>query len=594
MNFTECVNDDFDSMLYRGRMSIKERHTIANANESLYKYIGENSARPITSVIHPDDLSDFMDALDRLDEGRQHLFLRMLCFNKTYRMMYVIINYNGRVIDGFKSYDMECLEVVSSYERLVHDVQLVKKYRTIMSFSDKYYFDYSYETHLLTIFDYKFGHYNNMLYKKPLDELKKEVHLDSRFGRKQIAQFDIFCECLDKCSDEIDLELDGDMVGIPGKTLKFRGGTLLYDNEITFLVGVITPFNKEMALGEEKYYLSSAAIDRATGVFNKRAIEDIAKEALVESSGKPVYISILDIDEFKSFNDNYGHLMGDRIIENIAKIMKEVVGNRGQVGRFGGDEFVIVTKTILSDEDFLYIIKTIRKNIAWKFEDIVPGVKITLSIGIVKSPNDGNMYEELFEKADKCLYLAKQKGRNRYVLYSDDVQRYIKGEEGGIYSIQTRISDDKYKICLVIYDIIRKINEDGRDALNECFDRIKRCFDIDYIALYRREDLKIIASEGDPGDNSIYLPECTLREMAPFVDEYGVAELNKILGIKESSPVLYKHFEKNKTLGFLMNIGNDVILLFGITSKPRKWSDSDKGFLSMVSRAVFEKYDKTW
>ena len=139
--------------------------------------------------------------------------------------------------------------------------------------------------------------------------------------------------------------------------------------------------------------------------------------------------------------------MGDRIIENIAKIMKEVVGNRGQVGRFGGDEFVIVTKTILSDEDFLYIIKTIRKNIAWKFEDIVPGVKITLSIGIVKSPNDGNMYEELFEKADKCLYLAKQKGRNRYVLYSDDVQRYIKGEEGGIYSIQTRISDDKYKIC---------------------------------------------------------------------------------------------------------------------------------------------------
>jgi len=155
--------------------------------------------------------------------------------------------------------------------------------------------------------------------------------------------------------------------------------------------------------------------DSLTGVyvqkfFKERVLEEVARSLRGDCS---VSVLLLDIDFFKAYNDNYGHMAGDIVLKKIASILNSVVQDSGNiVARYGGEEFGI----ILINTDLNQALKTaedIRKNIeSESFLLRREKTAVTVSIGVATCPRDAKICEDLIKLADDALYKAKKSGRN--------------------------------------------------------------------------------------------------------------------------------------------------------------------------------------
>lgn len=162
-----------------------------------------------------------------------------------------------------------------------------------------------------------------------------------------------------------------------------------------------------------------AIMDSLTQVSTRRYSLERLKEE-IERSRKFNYVFsflMLDVDHFKECNDQYGHLVGDAILKEIARTIKENIRLIDMVGRYGGEEFcVILTET--DKEGARLAAERIRQAIdAKEIKVYDEKLKATVSIGAASFPADSRQSQALIENADSALYLAKQRGRNRVCLY---------------------------------------------------------------------------------------------------------------------------------------------------------------------------------
>lgn len=158
--------------------------------------------------------------------------------------------------------------------------------------------------------------------------------------------------------------------------------------------------------------------DGLTELYNKKAITDLATKK-VNISKTPTALFIIDVDKFKDFNDNFGHAYGDKVLVIVAKVIREAVGDMGISGRIGGDEFMCIVDT--NDEEIIRnIARNIKQGIQWNIQATDPDQVVTCSIGIARAPADRDTYDELFELADRALYIAKMRGRNCYIIYKPE------------------------------------------------------------------------------------------------------------------------------------------------------------------------------
>ncbi|QUH24690.1 GGDEF domain-containing protein [Serpentinicella alkaliphila] len=159
-----------------------------------------------------------------------------------------------------------------------------------------------------------------------------------------------------------------------------------------------------MQLKQESIIVSNQ-YDTMTTAYNKKAILEVLN-SLLSLVKKPMSVLMIDIDNFKQINDTYGHIVGDNCIKNVVDIMQNSVRKADYIGRYGGDEFLVVLPNTSSDE---------AKSIAEKLRTKIiqqSDYNITISVGIACYPEDGNKTTELIEKADKGLYASKRKGKN--------------------------------------------------------------------------------------------------------------------------------------------------------------------------------------
>lgn len=162
--------------------------------------------------------------------------------------------------------------------------------------------------------------------------------------------------------------------------------------------------------------------DSLTGLIDKTDIIRIAKERIDDRRLEGTAVAIIDVDFFKSVNDSYGHQFGDEVIKKVADIISNEVGAHGVSGRFGGDEFFIVLYNIESEDQIRPILKAIKNKVSSTFPDkgLDKDTPLSVSIGAAVYPYDADNYDDLFMLADHCLYLAKKKGRNRYIVYTQE------------------------------------------------------------------------------------------------------------------------------------------------------------------------------
>lgn len=136
--------------------------------------------------------------------------------------------------------------------------------------------------------------------------------------------------------------------------------------------------------------------------------------------GTPFAMAILDLDSFKSVNDNYGHTIGDAVLSGVAADLQAYLGDNGVAGRFGGDEFLVVYFGNLEYEPLhSFFLGMVRGGTVFRRIHNYGGIimTITATMGIARFPLNADSFEKLFSTADKALYRGKSKGRNCFIIY---------------------------------------------------------------------------------------------------------------------------------------------------------------------------------
>jgi diguanylate cyclase (GGDEF)-like protein len=159
--------------------------------------------------------------------------------------------------------------------------------------------------------------------------------------------------------------------------------------------------------------------DPLTGLYNRRFMEAILDKELVLAKQKQVPLSVvmIDIDQFKHFNDTYGHVEGDVLLRLLGAVLRTHIRKSDVVCRFGGDEFVLIMPGAFRDAAYVRaeILREEVRQIQEENRDQIPEI-VTISLGIASFPSHGECRETLLRTADATLYQAKQAGRDRVVV----------------------------------------------------------------------------------------------------------------------------------------------------------------------------------
>lgn len=224
---------------------------------------------------------------------------------------------------------------------------------------------------------------------------------------------------------------------------------------------------------------SKSCQDALTGLWNRAYTEEKVGEML--RNGVKGALFMMDMDNFKAINDNYGHIAGDHTLKTFADTLKKHALEDDVVCRIGGDEFMTfvtgdMTKSVLGNHasdiisDMLYYLEEA------KFE-----TNSSVSVGIAQFPEDGNDFASLYNAADKALYYVKQNGKNSYHFYSDqsateNKRSSNKVDLGYLHQIMHRVDPGKGSYIVDfdsfhhVYNFIRRIVErSSRDVCSVLF-----------------------------------------------------------------------------------------------------------------------------
>lgn len=173
---------------------------------------------------------------------------------------------------------------------------------------------------------------------------------------------------------------------------------------------------------EKEQLLEKSNIDQLTGLFSRQYLRD-KYEGAIKCAARTALLFI-DVDDFKSINDSYGHLVGDEVLRELAACIKNNVRVANDAIRFGGDEFVIVLENTSAEEAYL-VAERIRSCAGeLEFYGAESIFHITLSIGLIEGAAP---LDELLEKADRAMYASKNKGKNKTTVFSE------KGSDGSFH-----------------------------------------------------------------------------------------------------------------------------------------------------------------
>lgn len=203
------------------------------------------------------------------------------------------------------------------------------------------------------------------------------------------------------------------------KWFQLNGGTLPYHDRdcIALVLADITDLKQR-----EKHLKELLSLDLATGSMNKYGLmKAIKKRANVKETASQYSICMIDFDNFKSLNDQHGHLFGDRVLEKFSDIARRHIRKDDIFGRYGGEEFVFVFNSI-DERQALGILKRIHTELEKYFAKKYK-ISVTFSAGVFTVANDEMplSHTELLAKVDGFLYEAKSRGRGRAVSPSGEV-----------------------------------------------------------------------------------------------------------------------------------------------------------------------------
>ena len=566
------------------KVFVRQNLAVAKASEFYYEFVGENSFRPVSELVLPEDGELLREAVEADPFRPLELFTVLSNLKDSTRNVYLRLEQSEQTENGIPLYQITISDIHDLEGRNLRLEQSILKYRHFMTLEDVYFFEYLIDVDSITVYKYVNERAMNQ-FEGSLNILIGNVeraHDGSDIARLE-DQLRTFCAHLRNGEDFFEMEF-------------IRGQE---DREIWKVKGARIPKNRDMVAGiispdrnreKEAYYLTPAARDAGTGLLNKRAWTEYTIEQLNRKDHSTRWLAIIDIDDFKHINDTYGHIFGDQVIRRVAEIMQVLVGQRGVIGRFGGDEYVILLEKVATREQLKTLLKTIAKEFALAFD---PKIHVTASIGVSEYPVDGAEYEELMRKADKALYLAKEKGKNRHIIYEERLHGKLESDDMQNMAMAYAVSKEKKREAVT--EMITGICIFGvQSVVNnpEKLQQIRSLFDLDGITIFSERGEKLVCRSGN------YMAEAPdgrpgfedKKYLALFGEDDIFVESNMVK-LRSQNPAAYAVTQKQEIGASLQCLSRKegipyVMVNYEVFNRNRKWSDEDVTLLTVLGHCI--------
>lgn len=479
------------------RMAVIDRFYLTSVtNRAFNDYFGNATYGCITEFVNPDEKESFIEFIDGFSGEETEKCFLLKNSDGEYRLNLVKLTaFEGEPV--LRNIDIEMVDIDSVVEVNYRICDDISRERVIMGLTGEYVFTYSELTGDIKIVRYEASS-REVIVRLPLDEWR-EYMADGRVAMEDMVELDSLINCIRTYMSDFCVKLTTSMrtLGKVMEKVKFIGTVYTKYTGENIVTGRIVLADGVNSMGNIVEVVDELTMDSLTKVYNKKTITEYASRLVKQDTVNRISIAILDIDYFKQVNDRYGHLYGDKVLTRVAKKLKEVVGEDGVVGRIGGDEFMIVLKGINDDYALRGILRAIRTQVKWEFKNDYENFQVTTSIGVAFSPNNGHDYEELFKKADFCLYVAKEKGRDRYVFFRDEIHR--ESYQNSLNKKDKIINDGReMRELRYLTDIMVQYNHDKKAAVMAMLEHMLSMYKIDNISIYKGEGLKDIVSVGAP------------------------------------------------------------------------------------------------
>ena len=498
-DFDISVENHEGSRLERRLASFDDKYNIFVSNKSFTSYLGSEELRSfkITDYIHPDDVESFKKFVeDKSFTGGEEVF-RLKKKNNGWHYNVVRIHTEKGMVENRRNIGVEIIDIdesVGDYETAMDSLSRV---RLLMSLTDEFAFIYDKETNMFKMF--KYDRFNRIiLYDMDIDQWKREMLSKSYVKYDEKAMLDTLVLNMKTYADSFSIKMNcairtqSDIF----EAVRFIGTVHNESSGNKIIVGRVVSDESVGHASTAMEIMNELQYDSLTGVYNKKTITEYAKKRISEEKEKRIVIAILDVDHFKSVNDTFGHLYGDKVLARVGGRLKEIVGEDGVIGRIGGDEFMIVFNGLDDDQVLRGMLRAIRTQIKWEFAEDFENLSITCSIGASIFPVNGRDYEDLFKKADCCLYIAKEKGRDRYVFFRDEMHRASYEAMLNQNQLNAMKNPREIRELKNVASFMENAMTDSRKAVLDAMRHMKDTFGIDNINIYYGEGMKKVYSFG--------------------------------------------------------------------------------------------------
>lgn len=591
-----CSMNLIDNPMMEAICGFDEQYRFVYGDERYMTMLGDYAGYSLDRLIYEDDWAGFKEYLDSNDFEEPYM-VRLLLKKDCYR--YFLVNRaTGSKIDVRNKEAVKYFLIVSDTVQVSHKFDAyfnnLRKYRKFLSQINVNYFDYDMESDMFSIYYYAGGH-SKVIYKKTLAEWQKEIIEKNLVMNEDKAEFNRLCSLLREGKDDFNVTIHTSMLsGDPKQyeSLCFKGELFTDGFKVKMSVGIVFESDGVLVASDNK---EDADLDMFTGLLNKKvATETIMaeiNEAAENKSEQDMYLCVIDIDDFKTVNDTYGHRFGDEVILMLANALKETFENNGVIGRIGGDEFMCLLSDFGNVTEFKNRMTLMRKRLKEKIAEKMPEYIFSVSIGVATYPACGKTYEELFKIADASLYIAKEKGKDRYIIFDKELHAsYINvdRDNGRVVADFMKPIEKSMMASSMIMKIVRGKRPVVEEVLDDLMDRLNVHGII--MAEYSNPDRPVVLGHYvKPLETISFINN---KEYMQSFDDNGINCVNNVNSLSYDFNDIYtrmREYDLCSTLQIkLMQDGEcmGVVSFDTFGNHRRKWSQDDISAVYMVCKAI--------
>lgn len=569
------------------------------ADAEYFRYFGDDVIYSILRTIHEADSERLVQVAHQLRDGQlEQLVLRMRGRSADWRWMLVWLTAHGE--GEQRCYQLRISDVFRIQRLLMDTAQENTEYRYYLNLMRDLTFRYSFRTRRISISVYDCCR-ERVLTDMLLSDWKREAIEKGMVAQQDIPKLEKLCSDMEQGEIRFQCELETSLCSMGSRMeyCMFRGVTRSDAPGDRIVLGTVSFLHAKFKT-KEPSWLQETSRDPATDLLNKNAITAYAKGVLAAQPEGIVSLVILNVDDFKEINDRYGHMFGDEVLFTMAHILQTEIGQRGVAGRIGGGMFLFVLEGIADETDLRGVLRAIRTKLEWAWErsnDDHSRPRVTCSMGAACYPIDSLTYDELFLQADKALYIACEKGNNRYVIY--DVNKHgeaVPNRARSVADLYANVPKPTQSKAGFVADTARSLLQTPLPDVFTLIQGIGEQFGVDGIHIFAAPEHMAVYSWGHPVNGSAAL---LLEE--PFAGgfrEDGVCVVDNINALENVADAAYQWFSEQNMLGAvlcrMMRDGKPRgVITFGLFGRFRKWSTLDVNHLTVLGgilSALMEKH----